>query len=27
LRVATVMRDYGMDEREEAPPDSATALI
>jgi len=27
LRVATVMRDYGMNEREEAPPDSRAALI
>jgi heme-degrading monooxygenase HmoA len=27
LRVATVMRDYGLDDREETPPDSRTALI
>ena len=27
LRVATVIRDYGMDERDQAPPDSRTAHI
>jgi heme-degrading monooxygenase HmoA len=27
LRVATVVRDYGMLERDQAPPDSQTALI
>ena len=27
LRVATVIRDYGMDERDEAPPDSRTAHL
>ena len=27
LRVATVMREYGMNEREQAPPDSRSALI
>ena len=27
LRVATVVRDYGMLERDQAPPDSQSALI
>jgi heme-degrading monooxygenase HmoA len=27
LRVATVLRDYGMDDREQAPADSRTALL
>jgi len=27
LRVAAVMRDYGLREREQAPPDSLAALL